>query len=1134
VSASTAPTAPLPDARHRELAISTFDQTVVVEAGAGTGKTALLTSRILAILMHPGPAAAEITEIAAITFTKRAAGEMSVRIRQALTSFIGWSRQSQQNQLQTSASDQVFQAYQRASENLSTNEILQRSSLALEQLETARITTMHSFAGGLLREHPGAAGVDPSFSEDDGTECQRMLKLSWRRFCARELGQNAPNADSWLQVLQQLSMEQLATLAAQLADESTDLAAFESQLASGKIFQPDQTWLQQLLQTARDLFAAHDNSEKLIPGKVLATVILSLEELLAGQATLSKEDQELLGKNPSKSQTWAAGEIAEIKRLQAITLPLLTGEEFREVIISAIKLLLPFAHQFRDEFVRAGFISFSGLLIRARNLLRDRPDIRAPIKKRYRHILVDEFQDTDPLQYEIVYFLCESPKSSAEDWRQLKLQPGKLFIVGDPKQSIYSFRGADINAYSQVVDTDLDSRCLKLRLETNFRSCRPILDAVNLLFSKIIRSQKGLQPEYQPLLPPPQQASARPIENVEIHLARKHNGQPFAYAAEAVAGEAASLARWLSQKVIGHAEIAPGKLVRAADVAILLRVMTNVEEYVAACRNEDLPLVVEGQKSFFTTEEIKTFLNLLSVIVDPLDATALCGLLRSPLGGITDRDLALLARADALSICWASKIPDDISEAPTLRKLFSKLLELRTETAGLTLPAAIDRLLGELPILEMAAAMGGEGAAANIERVRQMAARDATNGDIGLREFVSTLGRNASELSDEGENPLAEEGQDAIKIFTIHKAKGLEFPIVILAGLHCGLRKQEDNIRLHHDWSSGRCGLSLGNIKTPEALRQESLRSARADTEERRVFYVGATRARQKLVLSAAEIINNRGKTGWAMNFLEETGQLDSSNSSARKVCQLRLLEAPDQKNRSEPAPPKPPGKALLKSWQKLEEQRIARRLLAEATSPLLRPSATHDDLQAQAEEIMEGETHLPLTGRLREHSMLLGTLAHAVMEYLDFESAPASLPATIERVLTEHAMDVGDQQQELGDELSAMLKNFIVSTTFAELRDAEILARELPCLLPWTQHHGHQPAAAEGIIDLLLEFEGNTIIADYKTDRVSPEKAAGHAQQYLSQGKIYAQAVRKASGRSVNIFKIIFLRPCITVDLEI
>jgi ATP-dependent helicase/nuclease subunit A len=1136
MSARAKPPLALVDGEARREAVSTFDRTVVVTAGAGTGKTALLTGRILAILMHPGEAAAGITEIAAITFTRRAAGEMRVRIREALLSFVVWAG----GQPPEDAADPLTAAYIAALEGLSAKEVRARALLALEELERAPISTMHSFAGQLLREHPGAARIDPGFTEDDGTEFEKHFSASWRRFLSIELGANPPQAQRWNVALDAVSLERLAGLARMLAEESIDLDALEAQLKSGELFTPDVKWLEELRAEAAGLWQVHDRSTRLNPGKILGAAVGALEVLIAGQGEVSAEARELLEKKAGSGKAWPAAHVAIIKRVARVVHDILGLDV--GALRAALEVLLPFARGFREEFARAGFLGFSALLMRARDLLRDHPDIRERVKRRCRHVLVDEFQDTDPLQYEIVYFLCEVRGGKAKNWQQLELEPGKLFIVGDPKQSIYSFRGADIGAYGRTVDESLAKRSLRLRLETNFRSRDRVLDAINGLFAKIIREQALIQPEYQPLSARPGGEAVLPAQRVELRIARRSGGKSFDYASEAVRGEARSLAHWLRTEVIGCAEIDPGRggkrKVAARDVAVLLRTMTRVDEYVDALRAEGIPLVVEGQKSFFVTEEVRAFINLLSAVVDPGDSMALAGVLRSPLGALTDRDLALLARDGALDVSRRESLPADLTDPGALADLYAVIEELHLGVAELSLPAAIDLMLRRLPVLEAAVATGGEGAAGNIEKVRRLAVEHGLDGDVGLREFARMLRRNAAELVDEGENPLAEEGQDAVRVLTIHKAKGLEFPVVILAGLQAGIRPQDQKVRSCSDWTTGRWGLVLGDIRTPSAVRHDCGEDLRRDAEERRVFYVGATRAREMLVLSAAPTSRRSAGRYCPLDFLAEVidiGSEDAELSAGEGRVHLVNVEVVAGDSGPSRATVKPPPAATLREWAALDAARAQRCSAALSTRLMLRPSAVHDRREVE-DEVIEGETLMPLVGRRREGALLLGTLAHAVMERLDFASAAGNLAPTVAAVLAAHSVELVEGREELAAELCGMLGKFIASQAFVALQDAKILARELPCLLPWKEPGTDAPvAAAEGIIDLVYESGGELAIADYKTDsNLTAKTAKQHAEQYRPQGAIYAQAVRAATGREVSTFRVVFLRTCLSVDLEV
>ncbi|MHC4915979.1 MAG: UvrD-helicase domain-containing protein [Planctomycetota bacterium] len=1128
----------LPDAEARRLAVSTFDRTVVVTAGAGTGKTALLTSRILRILMHPGEATAGITEIAAITFTRRAAGEMRVRIREALLSFAGWAEGTAP--APAPEAGPLAADYAEVAAELDSGEIRRRALEALEHLERAVISTMHSFAGLLIREHPAAAGIDPAFSEDDGTEFEARFAAAWRRFLSAELGAGAPRrrAARWNALLDSAGLEDLAGLARALADETVDLDALKAQLADGRLFEPDAEWLGALLDGAEALWEEHDRSTKLNPGKILRSAVGALRALAAGGGGPDSADLEMLEKKARPSKAWSKRDADEVNRLAGAAREVAAFDP--EPLRAALELLMPFARSFRGDFARAGFLSFSALLVRARDLLRDHRGVREAVRRRFRHVLVDEFQDTDPLQYEIVYFLCGLPGDRAADWRAVKVQPGKLFIVGDPKQSIYSFRGADIAAYGHVVGEALPEPAERLRLETNFRSRAPILETLNGVFSGVIRPRPGVQPEYEALAARPG-ADAPDSQRVELRLARTADGGKFHYAGDAVRAEARSLARWIGEELVGRREIgdaAGRRPVRFGDIAVLLRKLTDLDEYVDALRAEGLPFAVEGEKSFFAAEEVRAFIALISAAADPLDAAALAGALRSPVGGMTDRDLAVLARARRLDYVSVEKLPAGLSDAGGAEALFARLRGAHARIGELPLPAAVDLLLGAFPVLESAEAFGGEGAAANLEKVRRMAVEVAADGETGLRGFVRLLRRSSAELVEEGENPLAEEGQNAIRLLTVHKAKGLEFPVVVLAGLHSGITPRGSGTWVRSEWTRGAPGVSLAGMRNPEAVRIESREEIRRDAEERRVFYVGATRARELLVLSAAPIAGSSRGRHRPLDFLAEVLPLPEAGGGGGEIPagpgRVLVTEAREPEAGTGPgrAAAKAPAAAELKLWAGVEAARRERLQRARTRAVLLRPSSAHE-MPASGDETFEGETHMPLVGRRRERAVLLGTLAHAVMERLEFSGAADDLERCLAESLDEHAVELGDDREELADELRAMLGSFVASPAFAELRGAKVLAREIPCVCPWRgEETGGGTAAVEGVIDLVCESGGRTLVVDYKTDSVPKRAAEKHAESYRRQGAVYVEAVRRATGREVETFRVVFLRPCVVVDL--
>ena len=346
-----------------------------------------------------------------------------------------------------------------------------------------------------------------------------------------------------------------------------------------------------------------------------------------------------------------------------------------ELTATLWRLLVPFAEDFRERFIREGHLSFDGLLVRARNLVRDQVRVRADLKRRYRTILIDEFQDTDPIQYEILLYLAEESGQTAMDWRQVRVVPGKVFVVGDPKQSIYAFRRADIEAYLEVVERIIKAQNgVECRLTTNFRSNAAILDGVNGAFENLIQAQDGVQPPYIAIHPAPGRLT-EPSDIPKL-LVRKIVADRDVNAETARHLEGESLARWLKEQVLGKATIlnTHGEKVQAQpkDVAILLRKLTDIHDYLEPLRRQGIRYVVEGERHFYAAKEIIDAVNLLRAVENPHDRLALVGVLRSPLGGLTDQQIYELHRQNLLDCRAAAKLAGK-NFPPTLAQLYDAL-----------------------------------------------------------------------------------------------------------------------------------------------------------------------------------------------------------------------------------------------------------------------------------------------------------------------------------------------------------------------------------------------------------------------------------------------------------------------------
>src|SRR6266508_2493127 len=420
------------------------------------------------------------------------------------------------------------------------------------------------------------------------------------------------------------------------------------------------------------------------------------------------------------------------------------------------RLLVLYGEDFRERFIREGHLSFDGLLVRARNLVRDQPRVRAELKRRYRAILIDEFQDTDPIQYKILLYLAEHSDQAAMDWHQVKMIPGKIFVIGDPKQSIYAFRRADIEAYLAVVEKIIKAQNgVECRLTTNFRSNSAILDVVNGAFENLIQAQDGVQPPYIPIHPAPGRVTA-PSHVPEL-LVRKivaadsdMNGET----ARHLEGE--SLARWLKEQVIGKAVIlnASGEKVDAQpkDVAILLRKLTDIHDYLEPLRRQGIRYVVEGERHFYAAKEIIDAVNLLRAVENPHDRLALVGVLRSPLGGLTDREIYELHRQDLLDYRKTNGLGKK-DFPPTLAELSQMLARLHEETRVMPVGEAIAHIFATLPIKLLAAcSFHGEQAVVNLEKLVQQAELLGRDGLTTLKEAIRQLEQRVLDVEEEGES----------------------------------------------------------------------------------------------------------------------------------------------------------------------------------------------------------------------------------------------------------------------------------------------------------------------------------------------------------------------------------------------
>ena len=1108
----------LPDSQARILAQITWDKNVVVLAGAGTGKTTILVNRMLNLLMRePYPLA--MNEIVALTFTNKAATEMKQRLRREL---IKLAEQTDESALE------LFRTRYR----LSLHQVQERAQEALAQFEKSQIGTLHSFAAHLLRLHPLESSLDPAFQEDDGTRFTELFDSRWRIWLAEELAQTGERHPLWRRVLVGMNLDDLREMAMTLSGESVDLHELAEQTRDTTMTEPVRRWLEQLSEKIAGILVGRATAKLVKADKMLAAasrcVALLLEEGTEGITRLSDDDRMLLEKDIGKPTVgWDEQAFAEAKTMMSTVRQLLAVDQ--PYLNDLLELLRPFVTGVRQAFLASGWVSFDGLLIRAKALLRDYPSVRARIKHGCRAVLVDEFQDTDPIQYEIVLYLAERLGSSKNAWEHLDLEPGKLFIVGDPKQSIYAFRRADIEAFERVVEKIVAGGGIVHSLVTNFRSDGEVLSVVNEVFDRLFVPEEHVQRPNERLVVQPQRASELSASGVQLRLVAAGSDDEEFDAEAATRAEAEQLARWVREELLVETNVFdrdrnPVPL-QPGHIAMIFRKLTQAQVYLDALRRYDIAYLTDGEKHFYRRQEIIDLVNLLRVLDNPHDRIALVGVLRSPLGGVTDRELLTLHQLHALDITKPEVLSHWSHErADTVKVLYDRLNELRRLAPLRPVPDLFNLLFERLPVLELAAtSLHGEQAVANLLKARDMAEEVADRSHMTLTGFVNLMMKRLDEQPEEAESALAEASLDAVRVLTIHKAKGLEFPVVILPGLHQGARAPRKGPSVQHDWSSRCYGVTVGRRRNVGAVVVGSKMAAREEAEQRRLLYVGMTRARDLLVLSGG--LAQKPGRDTVLGLLHEAAGSDivtgEGDEVAVGVSHMRRVIIPAassgrHRRRTAAAPSKVP------SIPPLIERYTARH----AQHTLLRgvPRKVTPSLMQQDKPIVQPV--ISRVPRADEHGRFVGVCAHALLERWDFSRGAPPSVSELETLCHSLIPIESDCLDDVMDDLALMMRSFVSSDYCRRLQGAVILGREIPFVIPWREGQ-----MMEGVIDLMYRLDGKLWIADYKTDQVTAEEATVRADRYQAQAEAYRTAAMHCLGEEHVSFEFVFVRPGVRVE---
>jgi ATP-dependent exoDNAse (exonuclease V) beta subunit len=1147
----------LADAEARRRILNDFTTTLFVEAAAGTGKTTALVGRIVALICE---GASTLDRIVAVTFTEKAAGEMKLRLR-----------------------EEIERA--RNSKDLAP----ERSELlakALSQLELARIGTIHAFCGDLLRERPVEAGIDPLFEVAAEDQMADLMDRAFDTWFQNALGDPPEGVRRILrrQSKSQKSRDALRNAATTLAehrdfptawrrdrfDRDSAIDELIRRLAELGELGPKASSLQDYL--AKNIieikrFVDENARLEVVRGRDYDGLEFSLADLARRWSWGWKGSKRTTFGNLSRDEVLARRDSVKsdldafLRRSNADLAPLLQAA------------LQPALTAYQDLKARSGRADFLDLLIKARDLIRDNRTVREELQNRFTHYFVDEFQDTDPIQAEILLLLAAN-NSGETNWLDVSPISGKLFLVGDPRQSIYRFRRADVAIYQQVKQMLLSRGAVPLYLNTSFRSPPSLQSFVNAAFEPAMAATVA-DGQYVPLENWRPEITGQPTI-IALPVPRPYNdrGNIVRSSIDASLPEATGAfidwlvneSGWKVEENKRPVSIAP------RHICVLFRRFRNfsadvTRPYVRALEARRLSHVLVGGRSFHDREEIIALRNALAAIEWPDDELRVYATLRGPLFALTDDALFAyrqtvsaddelhIRRLHPMHLVDRSKLDSSTQEVADALVLLGDLhVDRNRRPIAQTILMLLDAIRAHAGIAMWPT---GEQALANCLRMVDLARRFEQRGASSFRAFVERMDDDA-EAGQAEDAPIVEQGTEGVRMMTVHKAKGLEFPIVVLADPTCPAT--HDNPNRHVDpsrrlWLEPLCGCTP--VELLEAAQEELLRD---QAESVRLTYVAATRARDLLVVPAC---GDKELDGWlevlnpALYPAEDTrAQSDTIPGAPRfgdesvvdrgpnamrlpqgsirpglhrprvgahavawwdpnvlnldveenvGVRQQRILEADES------------GAEVARGEQAYAQWKDGRLSAIEKAS---RPTLKVQTVTALAASIGLSE---PTLARIqlekltradaeRPSGRRFGALVHAVLAAVDLDANADEISA----VAQANARLI-DATPEETDAAVSTVRDALKHPLIRRAAGAQAVRRETP-----VQHYRDDRTLIEGVVDLAFqettpEFQGWTVV-DFKTDR-EIEKAEN---QYRAQVAAYVDAVHIATDAPARGFLLV------------
>ncbi|WP_078429272.1 UvrD-helicase domain-containing protein [Alkalihalobacterium alkalinitrilicum] len=1062
----------LMDKNERDKIMQDLDTNFLVEAGAGSGKTYSLVQR-MANLVTTGTY--EIREIVAITFTRKAADELKERFQTEL---------------------------EKRRKEITDSVIKDRIERALADFDQCYLGTVHSFCARLLRERPVEAGLDFDFKELDEREDKMIADEAWERYI-NDVRIKSPEK---LNELAELGID-VASLRENLHElrEYADVIWFYEETdrpTLDEVFSELKAFIEYVKTNLPD--EEPDKGYDSLQKKIVRTI----RELKYFDISKDKTKVSMLRPYQKKTTVtlnrWKDNDVAkEIRDERQIIL----SESVAPVLESWFEYchsqLIPFLNPalvyYQDLKKKRSSLNFQDLLSESAKLLKENSEVRRYFQKKYRCLLVDEFQDTDPIQAELMMYLT-GEEAEEKNWTKLTPRQGSLFVVGDPKQSIYRFRRADIDIYQRVKEMIASTGGEALNLTMNFRTTSLVTEPLNQVFIQHLPEQEtSYQAAYRPLNSvkrnEPDEDQQMGIYKWTVPNARK--------TAEVIEADADGIARYIRSKLMNN-EAQP------RDFMVLTRYNGGIDDYAKKLEEYSIPVMTTGEVSLAEDEELRALLYVLKFLAEPTNSLYAAAVLRGPFFGVSDKLLYHFTTNGGRLSLFAN-IPESLETADReiLTIAFDKLRQYFLWRRRDMPSTSIEKIMMDVGLLPLY--MNLEKNKRDYTRVYQVLEKIRAYEAGGQSEFHSVVERLEQLIVDESmEEMTLPEEENAVRVMNVHKSKGLEAPIVFLAhpkkfvdqkgkiGRHIQ-REQEQSIG-YFCFNNEKDELMAQppNWRQLQAEEYEYLRA-----EEMRLVYVAATRAETTLVISNMDKGNEKNNpwhdliVGIKLEDFQVPEDIVKPEVSNRKVIDLE-------------------------EWKGIKEQVLhwADRLI-QKTYEMERPTdRTEDDIS--------------LLGIARETGggKDWGSVIHEAFEAV--LQGKGDRNEVIEELLVKYEFPI-ERAKEVNDAIEA----FLQSALWERCKQSDEWYAEIPFTV--SIQEGHPLFREEkgetlltGIIDLIFKENDQWIIVDYKTDRFTKkediEKLKMH---YAKQINLYKQAWEEMTNEPVGEMNIYFVQTqnCVSIN---